>query len=407
MNTLAFLFPGVGSQYTGMGSDFYAHFPVFRQTIEEASDVLAIDMGPLCFDKDRSSSLNHLVNSQCALVAVSYGIYRVFMQKIGLEPACCMGHSLGEYSALCASGILSLADALLLVKKRGEIILETIEQLDGTMVWVINIDSGKVDKLCLDMRKAGKKVFVSAYDAPTQTSISGHKDAIKEAARALEKLGAIVYPLQLSGPFHSPLMKPAAIRMKKELERINSAAGKYPVVASHNTRFYDGPDSVPVYLSDQLVRPVCWRQSLEMLSRNDISFAVELGPKEVLSFLTAKNSDHIRCFPAGNENGMTRIRQDLVLPRSTYRSVIGRCLGLIASTPYAGHEDESYEASVAGPFNILKDLYLRVNDAQADITCDEMLNSISLLRTALNAKKVAASSQKRKIQILLDHKMLV
>jgi len=194
MEKIAFMFPGVGSQYLGMGEYFFKNFSLFRQTIEEASDTLSFDISSLFF-KDKGASANELAkleNAQLTVLTVSIGLFRIYMQEIGILPSYCMGHSLGEYSALCCSRVIDFADVLHLVRQRGLIINEVSTEQDGTMMWIINLEIETVEKVCQEISQKEKKIYISAYDSPTQTSISGHNEIIMTAAEKLQDLGAIV-----------------------------------------------------------------------------------------------------------------------------------------------------------------------------------------------------------------------
>lgn len=406
MNKVAFLFPGVGSQSAGMGEYFYRTYPLFREVVEEASDAINTDMAKLCGEPGAGGDINRLTNAQCALLTVSYGISQVAIRVLGIEPAWCLGHSLGEYSALCAAEILPFATAVRLVRSRGEIISDVISRLDGTMVWVINIEAEKVEKICRQLRKEGKKVYISAFDTPRQTSISGPRTTVLEAARLLEKIGAIVYPLQLSGPFHCPLMKEAGLLMKKQLEGQSFSIGKYPVIANDNAECYTGPDSVAGHLARQLSHPVQWQQSIRNLTHFGVSNAVEMGPGEVLTFLMPHNTHRIRCLPAGNEKNITQLKKELLLPQAEYTDTIGRCMGQAVSTPNRDHRYETYETNVLGPFQRLKEFYLRGILPGESITDQDMADALCQLQAILKAKQLPDHLQEEKIALALKHRIL-
>ena len=232
------MFPGVGSQHVGMGKEFYHNFKVARETLAEASDVLSIDLARLCFATGSKEELAGLVNSQAALLAVCVATYRVYRQEVGECPDFALGHSLGEYSALCSAGVIRFPDALLIVKQRGILLNETAAAMAGLMAWVINLDNQVVEQICRDYSRLGPEVFVSAYDAPTQSSISGPRAGIMELGERLVKEGAIVYPLNVNGPFHSPYMEPAARQIKARLHRYEFGPAAFPVIANQNALPY-------------------------------------------------------------------------------------------------------------------------------------------------------------------------
>jgi [acyl-carrier-protein] S-malonyltransferase len=306
------MFPGVGSHYTGMGKEFYDNFSVVKETFEEASDTLGVDFPGICFYPEGKEELNKLENSQTSLVTLSVATYRVYMQEIGILPDFGMGHSLGEYSALCSAGIIKFADTLVLVKQRGIILNEVAKTMDGMMAWVINLDNKIVVEKCREISAEGRKVFVSAYDAPTQSSISGLKDDVITVGRRLEKEGAIVYPLKLlEGPFHSPFMKEAAGRIKSLLDQYEFEKPRFPVVANYNGLVYgeEGKESVINSLSLQLVSPIRWQASLEYVAQQGAEIAFEIGPNKVLKHLVQNNNKSIRTYSLENMNDLKLIEE--------------------------------------------------------------------------------------------------
>jgi [acyl-carrier-protein] S-malonyltransferase len=309
MKPMAFVFPGVGSQHVGMGKEFYENFKCVRDTFEEASDVLKIDLTKMCFLPQKEVDLARLENSQVALFTVCVSTFRVFMEEIGNPPQYCIGHSLGEYSALCCAGVIKFSDALVIVKKRGEILEKVAADKKGIIAWVINLDNQIVEKICTKSIKEGEHVYVSAYDTPKQSSISGSTVSVMKIGKKLEKEGAIVYPLKLSGPFHCPLMKPAGDELKEILEQYEFNKSLYPVIANHHAMCYLDKDSVISNLSLQLSKPIRWQTSIEYLLRQGVELAFELGPDRVLKHLIKNNTDLIRTFSLGNMNDLKTIKQ--------------------------------------------------------------------------------------------------
>jgi [acyl-carrier-protein] S-malonyltransferase len=309
MKKTVFIFPGIGSQHVGMGKEFYQNFKVVRDTFKEASDVLNIDFVDICFANTGESRLNQLENSQLALLTVSVATYRLYMEEAGGIPQFCLGHSLGEYSALCSAGAITFLDTLMIVKERGNILDKAAANYDGLMAWVINLDNKIVDKICSQGQEQGQQVYVSAYDAPKQSSISGLKDDVIKTGRRLEKEGAIVYPLKLTGPFHSPLMKNAARSLNSIFEKYDFQQPLYPVIANHNALPYNGKDCIVDNLSLQLMGPVRWQASVEYILKQGVELAVEVGPDKVLKHLMQKNTPLIRTFSLGTMKDLHMIKK--------------------------------------------------------------------------------------------------
>ena len=313
MEKIAFLFPGVGSQQVGMGKSFYDRYKVVRETLAEAGDVLKMDFFRLCFSKESENELARLGNAQVALLAVEVAFFRVYLQEVGIEPHFCLGHSLGEYPALCSAGVISFPDTLTLVKERGKLLSAAASTLGGMMAWVINLDYQILEKVIARAAAGQNPVFVSAYDSPTQSSISGPREAVLQLGRELEKEGAIVYPLKLSGPFHCPLMTEAAKNLNACLRQFSYHPPRYPVIANQNAGPYTR-DNVIDNLSSQLTRPVRWRESLHCLEAQQVKTAVEMGPGQVLKHLAKNNTTGFTVHSFENGTHLEDLKKNLSAP---------------------------------------------------------------------------------------------
>lgn len=406
MDKIVFLFPGVGSQYAGMGKTFYDNFKVFKETFTEASDISGRDFPGMCFSGDKAGELSQVDNAQLAILTMSTALFRVYMQEIGIEPHYCMGHSLGEYSALSCSGVISFAQALALVRQRGTIIKEVSASLDGTMMWVINLEQEIVQRICKEVFTPGSEVYISAYDSPTQASISGHKNAVLTAARKMEQAGAIVYPLKMSGPFHSPLMTKAAERMKSTLKQYEYKDPLYPVIANRTALPYKDNESVIPNLSLQLISPIRWQDSFVYLLEQGVKIAIEMGPKDVLKFLMKKNSDKIQPFTVDKEEDWQILKERFLIPEEEYLQVIGRCLGAAVSTKNRHIDNEKYEEEVIKPYNRIAGLYEELQEAEKSPTPGQTAEALSMLGSVLQAKKVPQQEQEKKFDKILKGRAL-
>jgi len=406
MRKMVFMFPGVGSQYVGMGKVFHDNFKIVRDTFEEAGDVLNADIAGLCFTPEKKKYLARLENSQTALLTLSTATFRVYMEEVGIEPRFCMGHSLGEYSALCCAGVIRFPDVLELVRQRGLIVNEVSASITGTMAWVINLDNKIVEDICGEHSTDEEMVVISAYDSSHQTSISGHTPALLTAAKELEKAGAIVYPLKFSGPFHSPLMKPAAEQMGALLKKYEYRAPRYPVIANRNARPYEGEESVIENLTQQLISPIRWKASTEYLEEQGVEIAVEVGPKDVLKFLMKKNSRTIRTYTLDNPNDLQRVKEELLVTEEDYLPVIGKCLGLAVGTKNRNHNDEEYQKHVVEPFERVQNLYNGLKASGGQPTRDQVIEAVEMLRHVLAVKKVPPRERQWGLNRLFGDKLL-
>ena len=274
---LAFTFPGQGSQRPGMGQPWVDH-PSW-ELVADASEVCERDLARLLLDADQTE-LNRTEHSQLAMFTLSLVILDA-IERVGIEPTHAAGHSMGEYSALVASGAVSVEEGLLLVSQRGEAMQEAADERPGTMAAILGLDDDSVSAAC---RRADSDVWVANYNAPGQVVIAGVPDAVEEAARIALGMGARkIVLLEVGGAFHTQMMSPARAGLRKALAEVNFHVPEMMVVANVDARPHDDPEEWPSLLSAQLWSPVRWRQTLEYLHGCGIRKVVEVGPGGVLS----------------------------------------------------------------------------------------------------------------------------
>jgi [acyl-carrier-protein] S-malonyltransferase len=279
---LAFTFPGQGSQRPAMGAPWREH-PSF-DLVEAASDITGKDVASLVLEADQAT-LTRTDNAQLTTFIMSL-VALDAAERIGLEPGLCAGHSLGEYTALVASGALGLEDGLRLVAERGTAMQQAAEEAPGTMAAVLGLDDDAIGAACL---RAEGEVWVANYNSPGQVVIAGTEEAIARAGRIAKELGAKkVLPLQVGGAFHTPLMAPARERLRKALGEATFRDPEPPVVANVDARAHSDAASWPGLLSAQLCSPVRWRQTVDALIAAGTQTLVELGPGGVLTGLARR-----------------------------------------------------------------------------------------------------------------------
>jgi [acyl-carrier-protein] S-malonyltransferase len=305
----AFLFPGQGSQYVGMGKDLKQNFKVAADVFAEADEALHEDLSKLCFEGPEDD-LKLTRNTQPAILTVSIAALRVLQQETGLVPAMTAGHSLGEYSALVASGALLFVDAVAIVRKRGTFMQEAVPVGVGGMAAVLGMETAELEQICKESAE-GQSVAPANYNCPGQIVISGHMEAVKRAAAKAEAAGAKkVVMLPVSAPFHSTLMKPAAEKLAKALEPITVQDLKIPVLSNVEADFYPSKNDIKRLLTEQVDHPVRWIEEMEKMVREGVDKCVEIGPGKVLNGLVRKisretaiqsieNPDSIKEFVAG------------------------------------------------------------------------------------------------------------
>jgi [acyl-carrier-protein] S-malonyltransferase len=287
MTSFAFVFPGQGSQAVGM-LDAWGDHPVVRQTIQEASDALGEDLGRLIHEGPKES-LALTTNTQPVMLLAGVAAYRAWCAEGGAAPAAVAGHSLGEYSALVASGVLTLAQAVPLVRLRAQAMQEAVPVGQGAMAAILGLDAARVVAGCAQASAsfgAGSADVVEAvnFNDPAQTVIAGSKAGVDKACEVLKSLGAKrALPLPVSAPFHSSLMKPAAERLKAKLAETALAAPQIPVVNNIDVAVQTDADAIRDALYRQAFGPVRWVECVAALKARGVSLLVECGPGKVLS----------------------------------------------------------------------------------------------------------------------------
>jgi [acyl-carrier-protein] S-malonyltransferase len=280
---MVFVFPGQGSQFVGMGRDLFEREALARDRFQEANEILGFDLGEVCFNGP-PDLLQLTANTQPAILVHSV-IAVELLRSRGIVPVALAGHSLGEYSALVASGSLAFADAVRLVHLRGRFMQEAVPVGVGAMAAVLGLDQTQVELGCLEVIDEGV-VQPANYNCPGQIVISGHAEAVRKAmARCLEKGAMKVVELQVSAPFHSALMGPAAERLRPELSKVAFADMEIPVISNVEAKPFGSKVRVPQLLVEQVTAPVRWQESMEAVLKMGVDAMVEVGPGKVLSAL--------------------------------------------------------------------------------------------------------------------------
>ncbi len=283
MKSIAFIFPGQGSQYVGMGKELFENFDVAKKIFEEADDTLHFSISALCF-KGPEEALKLTENTQPAVLTTSIAALKVLQAEKGTAPQFTAGHSLGEYSALVASGALTFSEAVKIVRLRGKFMQEAIPVGEGAMAAVLGMEREQVEKLCEEI-SSGEVLTPANFNSPGQIVIAGHSKAVERAIERVKQEGKKAVLLPVSAPFHSPLMKPAGERLGKALEEISVADLKIPVVTNVEAEVNTAKDRVKGLLVAQVSSPVRWEESIRKMIEKGIEQVLEIGPGKVLSGL--------------------------------------------------------------------------------------------------------------------------
>ncbi len=285
--TVAYIFPGQGSQYAGMGRTLYERSEAARRVFDEADAACAIGISTLCFIGPEDS-LRLTANTQPTILTVSVAAYVAAREAGAPPPDFVAGHSLGEYSALVAAGVLALGDAVRLVHARGTFMQEAVPIGDGAMAAVLGLDEDEVLAACLESAE-GEIVAPANFNSPGQVVIAGATNAVRRAGEAAKRRGARrIIPLDVSAPFHTAMMAPAAERMRPLLDETEFKEPQVPIMANATAAIIRSGAEAREALVTQISAPVLWRQSVLALAELGVGKWVELGPGRVLAGLVKK-----------------------------------------------------------------------------------------------------------------------
>ncbi len=296
----------------GMLADFETECPDIKETFNEASDALGYDLWVLA-QQGPAEQLLLTEITQPLMLTAGVALYRAWSQANGEGASCMAGHSLGEYTALTAAGSLELADAVLLVRARGQFMQEAVPKGTGAMAAVIGLDDDKIEAVCTQVATdTGLVIEAVNYNAPGQLVIAGHADAVEASLPVLKEAGAKrALPLPVSAPFHCALMKPAAERLKEKLDAIDVKEPSVPVIQNVSVQPEHDLSLIREQLIKQTFSPVRWTQTVRSFQELDIQVAAEFGPGAVLCSLAKRIQTDTQHFPLGTHELFTKALQEI------------------------------------------------------------------------------------------------
>lgn len=394
MNRIAFIFPGQGSQYIGMGKNLFEQCPVFKDTYVQASDYLGYDMAKLCFEGDEAD-LAKTENAQAAVLTFSVAAYRSLLDTYWMVPTYYTGHSLGEISALCCSGTLNFKHALEIVSIRGKLMAQSDPNNLGGMSSISKIHVNIIEDV-LKKDFTNNEISVGCYNNDWQTIISGAKDCLGYAGEIFSNMGAKVTNLNVSGAFHSPMMKSAEDEFNQFLKDIPFELSN-SVISSLDGNQYTNPNQIVDKLTKQLTSPVRWSQTLKFLINNRVDVLIELGPQSILKNLCSAYSGIVTALSYDNLKERNEIAKYVhnrgSCLKKNINDLVDRCLSIAVSTKNIHENMESYYEKVVIPYNRLLELKGIAESDNAALSEDIIYEAKTLLQEILNNKGTSSKEE--------------
>ena len=312
-DTIAFVFPGQGSQKVGMLAGAHEQFPAVRDTFAEASEALGYDMWEL-IQHGEQDALNLTETTQPVLLTSSVALWRAWQAQSAVRPTIMAGHSLGEFSALVCAGALGFTDAVQLVRQRGAFMQSAVPVGEGAMAAIIGLDDDAINTICAEVAgNAGGVVSAVNFNSPGQVVIAGHTAAVDAAIVALKEAGAKrAMPLPVSAPFHTALMKPAGERLAEVIATIEITSPQVPVVHNVHATTETDPERIRSLLVEQIYSPVQWTRCIQAIVAGGASKVVECGPGKVLSGLNRRIDKSLQSYSLEEPDALTATAAELV-----------------------------------------------------------------------------------------------
>jgi [acyl-carrier-protein] S-malonyltransferase len=305
----ALVFPGQGTQHTGMGSSLFAEFAGVRDVFDHASSILGIDMRRLCFEGPQEA-LDLTINTQIAVLTLNIAIYTIFKEETGINPVVMAGHSLGEYAALYAAGAIDFENVFPLVQARARYHQEAVSPGEGAMGAIIGMDDDTVKSICAEINDATAQVAVAIYNAPEQVVVSGHSGAVEKVMQSAKQKGALkVVRLPISAPCHCSLLQDASRRFAENLAGIAFRKCIPDVIPNCAPDIFYTKDNARDLLIRQIVSPVKWRQTIERMKALGVERIIEIGPKRTLCGLIKRIDKGILLFSVEDSSSLHKTAQ--------------------------------------------------------------------------------------------------
>lgn len=400
MTKFGMLFPGQGSQIVGMGVTLAERHAIARRTFEEASETLGWDVMKLCAEGD-SERLTETANAQPAILTHSVAAYRVLSAEWGVSPTLGAGHSLGEFSALACSGVLTFSDAVKLVRKRGEFMQAAARNMNGAMAAVSGISDERLEELLLQASIGDSIIVLAGINSTAQRVVSGDRAALDRLTLLLSDLSVRVTPLNVGAAFHSPYMEDASERLREQLEQCQFHAPEWPVLSNVTGLPHDGrPESLVQLLTRQLTEPVRWLSCMEEVLVTGIDRVIECGPGSVLTRLWKSFAPETKTAYSDDMQGLTALMGNHRM--AGYSDFLPRCLGIAAATRNNRDDPDAYRIGVLEPYREVEKLAREQAEAGSLPTEEQLHKGWSMLQSMFDTKGTEPAERTARLVRLLE-----
>lgn len=399
LKTAAFIFPGQGSQYTGMCKELYQKDQKVRELFDRATKTLDMDFFQLCFET-KANELVHTRNAQLSIFLTSYCMYQK-LQENKIRVRYMAGHSLGEITALTCAGAIRFEDALKIIYCRGTLMQEAAEQSMGGMCAIIGVPMHKIVHMCEELTDETGFVSISNYNSDSQIVVSCSANKLPMISKMVEEMQGRYQVLNVAAPFHSISMKDASIKFAEELRKYTFYDLQCEVISNVTGKPYQDSSEIYEKLENHMIHPVLWLDTMNYFLKKKVGIVIEVGPKNVLTKLMKQYTSYIKVFSTDLEEDRVTLESYLDdLKQSS--SVIIQCLKAAVCTPNRNWNQEEYKEGVVKPYKKLRKLQLTLEDEKREATESEKEVAVSLLKTLFTAKKVEKSEQEYRLGLIYD-----
>lgn len=391
MKNIALIFPGYGAQFPGMCKSLCTQYRLASDTLDEASDIMKIDMKRLCFDENMMT-LSRYDYAHLAIVVTSMALFRVYMEEIGIKPQFLAGHSLGQYAALACAKAYRFQDILEIIKYRGELLLDAVGSKESMMI-VNNCHIEQLEELCYQQQLGGQQVAISNYNGKQQVALSGPTSVLKEMAKMILREKMQPNLLLNSVPIHSQWMLSQATKLRYKLSQYTVQDYKYKVICNTSGNTFLDKENLQDSLFHHMIKPVKWILTMDCFQKNNIDTIIEMGGQNILRNLARQEVPHIESYSFGQLEDRKHLldqkayRDNPKKKDGLFYKIIGDCLTEIICTKNNNNDERLYQEGVIKPYEDLEEMLQSFEDKKDELKITQVYKALDLLTSILIAKK--------------------